>query len=78
MEFIYYPDHDKRYGHINPLDRGEYPDEIRIGHPPLTWVIKRTKNFKDLTAEDFRGWEGGGVPGYLLAKDVPVSKWRIY
>ena len=71
MKLIYYPDHDKRYAHIHPLVRDEFPDEIWIGAPPLTHVIKRVKNFKDLTGEDIRQAGGNAC---LLAKDVSYRK----
>lgn len=77
MKLIYYPDHDKRYAHIHPLDRKDYPDEIHIGHPPLVFVIKRTKLFKDITGMDVRK-AGGLVSACLLAKDVPITKDRVY
>ena len=77
MKLIYYPDHDTRYAHIHPLVRDEYPDEIHIGHPPLVWVIRRTKNFKDLTEEDVRGWAGVGVTMCLFAKDVSYREGCI-
>lgn len=65
MQPIYYPDHDKRYAHIHPLERWQYPDEIQIG----PFVIKRVKNFKDLTGEDTQGHDP-----CLVAKDVPYTK----
>lgn len=76
MELIYYPDHDKRYAHINKRQRLEYPDEIRLGHPPLVWIIKRVKKFKDITGEDVR--RAGGVSACLLAKDVSYRKGCIH
>lgn len=76
MELIYYPDHDKRYAHINKRQRWEYPDEIHLGHPPLVQVIKRVKKFNDLTTEDVR--KAGGVSACLLAKDVPFTKGCIH
>ena len=72
MKFIYYPDHDKRYAHIHPSVRDEFPDEIWIGAPPLTHVIKRVKNFKDITTEDVR--RAGVESACLLAKDVSYRK----
>ncbi len=72
MELIYYPDHDKRYAHIHPLDREDYPDEIRIGW--LTPPIKRVKKFSELKWKDIPE----GISPCLVAKDVPYTRGCIH
>ncbi len=70
MELIYYPDHDKRYAHINERDRWQYPDEVRSGHSS---PIKRTKPLKDIKLS-----ETGGENPLLYAVDVPISEACIH
>lgn len=72
MDLIYYPDHDKRYAHINKRQRWEYPDEILLG----STRIKRVKKLEEITGMDVR--KAGGVLACLLAKDVPFTKGCIH
>lgn len=66
MGCVYYPNHDKRYAHIDPADRWMYPDEIRDGG----FWYRRTKPLKDITKED----TGGVLHPLLLANDVPYPE----
>lgn len=73
MQLIYYDDHDKRYSDLSPEEREEYPDEIKhIGEP----LIKRIKNFREMTDEDWDKYGTGFV--HLAAKDIPISQAMGY
>jgi len=71
MELIYYLDHDERYKHLPPRVRLQYPDEIRTGLPHRP-VIKRVKNYKDLTREDQLRYGVDLID--LAAKDIPFRE----
>ena len=74
MELVYYVDHDVRYAHIHPKDRGKYPDEIRRGF--MSSVIKRTKPAREITLKDII--DAGNVDTALLACDRPYTEGLIH
>lgn len=64
----FYLDHKERYPKLSSMEREQYPDEIFI----YGWgIIKREKNFEDMTKEDFNEHRE-----YILlaAKDIPISE----
>ena len=68
-EYVYYPDHDQRYAHLGEDDRKAYPDEILFSDGP---PLKRVKNIREMTAED---WKRYGVDGvFFAAKDISVFR----
>ena len=77
MKRVYYPDHDERYAHIPPRERKDYPDElmIKMGKKWVT-VIKRERNFADLTEEEWNGYGADLI--FLAAKDIPMSRATAY
>lgn len=66
MELIYYPDHEKRYAHLPPDKREDFPDEILIGG----LHIKRQKRFEDIKPGETAPW----VSTLLYAIDVPITE----
>lgn len=66
---IFYPDHDERYAHYGPRIRYEFPDAVYF---PNTGLIKRERDFADLTAEERKHLSPLDVR--FAAKDIPVRE----
>ena len=80
MERIYYPDHDKRYAHIDPEERWEYPDEVRIaGHGRFIRELTYDEVDKGVdieTALRLVGWEGRRESlEKRIGKPLPKTWW---
>lgn len=73
MKPIYYADHAERYAHFDEDTRKEYPDEVYV---PGWGIIKRVKDYKDMTKEDYRRCCVDLIR--LAAKDIPLSRATPY